>query len=412
MNTWLKRAMWSVASILLASPALTHPTGAVTQETATARVVRAANAFLATLTDEQRKKEVYAFDDEKQRARWSNFPTGFVPRGGLSLRQMSPPQREAAMALLRAALSKRGYEKCLQIMDADEAFKANHGGPGGGFSGGGRPGGRGGGPPGGQGGFGGGGPQGGPSDRQGGGFGPPGGQGGRGGQGGPGGMGDDAMFGKDLYYFSILGSPSETKPWALQFGGHHLAINLTVIGAKGVITPTLTGAQSAVFTLNGKTVRPLGAESDRGLALLNSLDAAQRKAAILNYEVGDLMLGPGQDGKTIVPEGVRVSTLSVKQRALLLGVVREWAGIVNDSAAGLRMKEIEADLDKTWFAWSGPTTAKPGENIAAYYRIQGPRIVIEYAPQGGRDDPRTHVHTIYRDPTNDYGRGVVAGKDR
>ena len=154
-------------------------------------------------------------------------------------------------------------------------------------------------------------------------------------------------------------------------------------------------------------MRPLGAESDKGLALLNSLDADQRKAAILDYEVGDLMLGPGQDGRTIVPEGLKVSTMSAKQRALLLDVVREWAGIVNDDAARPRMREIEADLDRTFFAWSGPTTAKPGENIAAYYRIQGPHLVIEYAPQGGRDDPRTHVHTIYRDPTNDYGRGVA-----
>jgi hypothetical protein len=27
--------------------------------------------------------------------------------------------------------------------------------------------------------------------------------------------------------------------------------------------------------------------------------------------------------------------------------------------------------------------------------------VIEYAPQ--RDEPTNHVHTMYRDPTNDYG---------
>ena len=389
------------------------------QETATGRIVRAANAFLVTLSDDQRKKVVYAYDDDRERARWSNFPTGVVSRGGINLRQMSPPQREAAMTLLRAALSKRGYEKCLQIMDADEAFKANHGGPGGG-----RPGGRGGfGPPGGPGGGGppgafggppgGGGGQGGPPDRQGGGgFGPPGGQGGPGGRGGPGGMRDDNMFGKDLYYFSILGTPSETKPWMLQFGGHHLAINLTVVGAKGIITPTLTGAQPATFTLNGKTIRPLGAESDKGLTLLESLDSDQRKAAILNYEVGDLMLGPGQDGRTIVPEGLKVSKMSAKQRALLLDVVREWAGIVNDDAAKTRMREIEADLDKTYFAWSGPTDAKPGQNIAAYYRIQGPRLVIEYAPQGGRDDPRTHVHTIYRDPTNDYGREAVTKANR
>ena len=55
----------------------------------------------------------------------------------------------------------------------------------------------------------------------------------------------------------------------------------------------------------------------------------------------------------------------------------------------------QADLADTWFAWSGPTT----NGSAAYFRIQGPTLVIEYAPQGSVD----HIHTIYRDPTNDYG---------
>ena len=36
------------------------------------------------------------------------------------------------------------------------------------------------------------------------------------------------MFGKDLYYISILGTPSEKNPWMLQFGGHHLALNITI----------------------------------------------------------------------------------------------------------------------------------------------------------------------------------------
>ena len=69
------------------------------------------------------------------------------------------------------------------------------------------------------------------------------------------------MFGKELYYISILGKPSEKDPWMLQFGGHHLALNITIAGEHGVLTPTLTGAQPAIFTKDGKTVRPLGGES-------------------------------------------------------------------------------------------------------------------------------------------------------
>lgn len=101
------------------------------------------------------------------------------------------------------------------------------------------------------------------------------------------------MFGEDLYFISILGTPSETAPWMLQFGGHHLALNITIIGAQGVLTPSLTDAQPATYTANGVTIRPLGQENDKAFALLNALDATQRGQAILNYRVSDFVLGPG-----------------------------------------------------------------------------------------------------------------------
>ena len=71
------------------------------------------------------------------------------------------------------------------------------------------------------------------------------------------------------------------------------------------------------------------------------------------------------------------------------------------------MAEIKAGLDDTWFAWSGPTTVEAGKNGRAYYRIQGPKLVIEYAPQRLGGDLAMHVHTIYRDPTNDYGEAFT-----
>jgi hypothetical protein len=311
-----------------------------TAQTAATRIVNAANAFLATLDSKQRQSVLFGFDDEKQRARWSNLPTTMVPRGGLSLKELTAPQRSAAMALVSAALSRRGFEKVQEIMEADEVLKG----------------------------------------------------------------GSNPMFGKDLYYISILGTPSEKDPWMLQFGGHHLAVNVTIDGERGILTPTLTGAQPALYTVNGKTVRPLGQESDKAYALLNALDDTQRKQAILNYRVADLVLGPGQDGKTIQPEGLKASAMTEAQRAMLLDLISEWAGIVHESAAAARMAQIKAGIGDTWLAWSGSTTAAPGRNGTAYYRIQGPNLVIEYAPQPLGGDPTLHIHTMYRDPTNDYGR--------
>ena len=312
----------------------------------TAAIVGAANRFLAALDQPQRARVVFRFDDDAQRTRWSNLPVQMSPRAGLKMGELSATQRAAAMALVASTLSPRGFEKIQQIVEADEVLKVD--------------------------------------------------------------SRNNPMFGRDLYYISILGTPSEKQPWMVQFGGHHLALNVTIAGAAGVLTPTLTGAQPALYTQNGKTVRPLGGESDKALALLSSLDESQRKQAILDYHVGDLVLGPGQDGKTIQPEGLKASAMTERQRAMLLDVISEWTGIVHESAAAARMAEIRATLNDTWFAWSGPTTAASGRNITAYYRIQGPTLVIEYAPQRLGGDLSMHVHTMYRDPTNDYGRKLIA----
>ena len=380
----MKRLRFLAAVVALCAPVFVN----AQQKNSTEAIVRAANDFLATLSAEQKQKVMYAFDDATQRARWSNFPTGFVPRGGISLKQMAVPQQQAAMKLMGTVLSPMGLEKVNEIRQADDDFKANGSkrGPGGGIS---RPQGP---PPGGQGGpppqFAGRGPSG-ASGPGGAGGGPPGGD----------------MFGADLYYISFLGTPSATQPWMLQFGGHHLALNITIAGSQGVLTPTLTGAQPALFKLNGKTIRPVGRESDKALALLQALDEAQRKQAVLSYQVADLVLGPGQDGKKIAPEGLKASKMSEKQQAMLLDLIAEWSGILTEPYAAARMTQIKADLTETYFAWSGPTNAEAGTNITAYYRIQGPHLVIEYAPQS--DEPGNHVHTMYRDPTNDYGIALV-----
>ena len=84
---------------------------------------------------------------------------------------------------------------------------------------------------------------------------------------------------------------------------------------------------------------------------------------------------------------------------MLLDLASEWTGIVNEKAAAARMAEIKADIGDTWFAWSGATE----NGKAAYFRIQGPRLFIEYSPQQMGGDATMHIHTIYRDPTNDYG---------
>src|SRR5262249_37430325 len=125
----------------------------------------------------------------------------------------------------------------------------------------------------------------------------------------------------------------------------------------------------------------------------------QRKQAVLGFQIRDLVLGPGRDGQTIQPEGIKGSALNVKQREMLLDLASEWTDLLHEAVARLKMEEMKKHIAETWFAWSGPTD----KSNAAYFRIQGPTVIIEYAPQRLGGDPTKHVHTIYRDPTNDYG---------
>lgn len=272
---------------------------------------------------------------------WSNFPVGIVNRPGVQLGTLTAPQRVAAMHLLQVLLSPAGFRKVQDIMNADQMLAD---------------------------------------------------------------AGQDFAAGRDVYSLAILGTPNAAKPWMVEFGGHHLGLNVVIIGVHGVMTPTLTGTQPAQYLSDGRTVRVLAGENDKAFALMDALDAGQRTQAVLNYKVGDLVLGPGHDGETIAPEGLKASAMTERQRALLMDVVAEWAGILDAAYSGPRLAQIRAGLDHTWFAWSGPTTHAPNRNGSAYYRIQGPKLLIEFAPQTSRgDDPTTHVHTIYRDPTNAYG---------
>lgn len=306
------------------------------------KIVAAADAFFGTLDDAQRKAVLFDFNDAEQRKRWSNLPVSMAKHLGLRLGDLKAQQREALMRLLSTTLSKMGYEKVIGIVESDEVLRREA-----------------------------------PAN-------------------------STVVFGRDEYFVSLLGKPSVTSPWMLQFGGHHLALNVTFAGEKGVLTPSLIAVQPAKFELNGKTVRPMGRETDKALELVQSLDEGQRKKAILGFQMRDLVLGPGHDGETIQPEGIQASALNDRQRKLLLELVSEWSGIIHETAAAAKLKEVQANLPATWFAWSGPIEAGK-----AYFRAQGPTVIIEYAPQTLGGDVTMHLHSMYRDPTNDYGKSIA-----
>jgi hypothetical protein len=329
-----------------ATAGATAPTAGVsatssTSQDATPTIVAAANAFLATLDSSQKSSVVFDWSNTAQKQRWSNLPEGGFERAGLMWGNLSAAQQNAWLTIIQATLSTEGYNRVLAEWNADDVLAAQ-GGAGGG----------------------------------------------------------QLLFGKKYYWIAIIGTPSETAAWQWQWGGHHVTVNATIVGSNIALTPSFIGVQPATYTdANGTTVRPLGDIEDEAFALVNSLDATQQKAAILGTKYIDLVLGPGQDGKTIQAEGLPAAQMTADQQAALLKLIGHYTGLVNDAATAARMAEITSTLDQTYLAWYGPTT----KGSAAYFRVTGPTIVIEFSPQQMGGDAANHIHGVYRDPTNDYG---------
>lgn len=347
-----RRSVLVVLLVFLAASTMAPAQRGPGDPAATARVLAAANAFLATL-DAPKRARANIDLNAKTRTIWTNLPTGITmqvgatERNGLKLGDMTPAQEKAALALLTATLSAEGYQKVIAIVDADEALEVVSA----------------------------------PTRKP----------------------GAPLRFGRAEFYLALLGTPSATAPWMMQFGGHHLAVNVTFVGSQHVLAPTLTGTQPAQFEMAGRTIRPLGDEPEKAFVLMSALTPEQRRQATLGFDVRNLVLAPGADGQSIAPEGVRVAGFTPVQRALLLDLAREWVGILGDAAATAKMKHLEATLADTYFAWAGPVAAGQG----AYFRIHGPAAVIEYAPQGAAPGNTNHIHTIYREPGNDYAAGLI-----
>lgn len=302
-------------------------------------VLSATTAFLGTLDDTQ-KTSVQGERTQTNLSQWSNLPDQLFERAGLRVDALNTTQQDAVLKILAAALSPAGYAQVNQITDGDGVLKAEGG--------------------------------------------------------------TDLDFGSDHYWIRILGEPAETGKWTVQYGGHHLAVNITLSGDDMTLAPTLWGAQPASYEVAGTADEPLCGETVKAFALIDALDSDQQQEAILDTAVSEIVLGAGQDGKTLAQEGVSASTFTDEQKTLLLDLVDEWITPLNTTNAEAKLASAKENLDQTTFAWYGETTI--GNPI--YYRVQGPTFTIEFAHQQGQGANAggiTHIHSIYREPDNDYG---------
>jgi hypothetical protein len=309
----------------------------------------AAEQLLSVLTPEQYDAMTFPVTHTEWR-NWANIHA--FPREGVSLDEMTESQREATYTLLRASLSARGYETTRDIMRLNHHLAEL--------------------------------------------------------------VDNFDAYGEHLYWVTMMGLPSADEPWGWQLDGHHLIINYFVLGDQIVMTPTFMGseptfAESGIYA--GTSV--LEAEQDLGFAFMQSLSVDQQQTAVLDpvKRRGENLAEMFSDNVVVPYQGIAATSLSASQRAGLLDLIALWVSHMPEGHAEIRMEEVRAHMDNTWFAWRGAV----GPDAVFYYRIHSPVIWIEFDHQGPvalpgpRDVPlRRHVHSIVRTPNgNDYGTELL-----
>ncbi len=311
-----------------------------------ARMKAAADAYLASLTPELKKKGTFGFDDE-HRTKWFFTPQQDkekkFTRKGVRLEEMTADQKKAAMNLLKSGLSAKGYEQATTIVGLENMLKELEGPKG-------------------------------------------------------------AMVRNDGWYFvSVFGEPSNTGKWGWRFEGHHLSVNYTL--DKGDViagAPILFGSNPAEVKEGPKKgLRPLPDIEDHVRALIKSLTAEQDKVAKQTKHFAEIKEGqPKAD--VGAPVGITADKLTAEQKATLAKLLQAYADRMPEDLAAADMKKVKATPDaKLYFAYSGSAT--PGEGYT--YRVQAPEFVVEFLniQADSAKNPANHIHSTWRRLPSDFG---------
>jgi len=317
---------------------------------------RTAIDWLATLDADARSRAMRPFADAS-RTGWHFIPKN--DRKGVQLRDMTAAQEEAALALMRSALSRAGYDKSLVIMQLDEILRRLEG--------------------------------------------------------------DRAKNVRDpkRYYFTVFGTPSEEGSWGLSVEGHHLSLNFTVRDGKLVdSTPQFMGANPAEVktTFEGLAKageRVLRDEESLAFDLVGSLDGAGRAKAVISAEPPKEIRAAGEPQPPKEPAvGIPFKELSAAQQSILRRLVETYCSAMPEEVAAERLRLIETrggeaaagsvhhGWDDIHFAWSG--SLEPG--IGHAYRVEGPTFSIEFVnvQPDAEGNPANHIHCVWRDRTGDF----------
>jgi hypothetical protein len=313
-------------------------------------MVEAGNQLLSVLYSEQLEKLKHSFDDQERKV-WNNLPTHSFLREGLPLGDLNAAQKMVLHMLLQTALSEQGYLKVQNIIQQDqrrriEVFEEE------GFE------------------------------------------------------TNMTMYGHDYYYLTFFGEPSMTSAWGWRFEGHHISLHF-ILAPEGIsVTPMFVGVDPREITEGpyaGYTF--MHEESNVAWRLINSLTDEQNAAALLEGKMpDDVLTREGDEPHTKKITGLAYSNMNDSQKHALLTLVRAWVYNLAYPLAEQEMEKIkQTGLDKLHFAWVGDT----GQHEARYYRIQGPDNLIEY---DNRSYESWHIHSLWRNLSEDFGKEVVVGK--
>lgn len=257
------------------------------------------------------------------------------PRPGIAFKELNDAQRALAYGFLSTALSRRGFLKATGIIALDEVLRKRDG---------------------------------------------------------------SSIRDSGAYFLSVFGEPSTSATWGFRVEGHHLSLNLTLVGGvRPVEAPAFLGASpSRVGSGFLADTRVLGREEDLSLQLFTSLDAAQRKAAVYQATApDDILTRPG--AKLTSLPGLSADRMTPAQRKLLDALLDEVAGSLPRELAERERARIAANAAADLvFTWAGG--AAPGQ--PHYFRLGGPSFIYEF---DNTQASANHVHTVW------HAREVAGG---
>ena len=258
----------------------------------TQEMVEATNAFVSSLSVQQRNNGVYTFEDEER------FNWHFIPRDrkGVPFRSMNDSQRAAAQNVLQTFFSAKGYQRAEAVRSLESVLaeiEVN-----------------------------------GRFDR------------------------DPELY--FLTIFGTPGLDSNWA--LRYEGHHLAYNWTFVSGMGIASSPQFFGSNPAEVRSGEKIgTRVLSVEEDLGRDLVSALSADQKKMAILDLEVpGDIFTAAEREITRLENSGISYSELNSRQKRMLIALIDELASMQSEVIAEARMASIRSEgLEDIKFVWIG-----------------------------------------------------------